>query len=104
MGVRRIDIPTTLPIGARRALVGPLIENGLESGLSIEPATLLEQSASVTKTIKEGLRVGRKIGSGGDQFVDDDGLHLAFHADEIEFAKNEAGVFRREVGGFVDKN
>src|SRR6266403_2777303 len=95
---------TTLPIGARRAVVGPLVKNGLESGLSIEPATLLEECTGVTKTIEAGLRVGRKIGSGGDQFVDDDGVQLALHAEEIELAKDEARVFCCEIGGFVDQN
>src|SRR5260370_23110704 len=95
---------TTLPVGACRAVAGPLVKNGLERGLGVQPAALLEERASLVKTIEAGLRVGRKIGCGGDQFIDDDRLQFAFHADEIQFAKNEARVFCCEVGGFVDEN
>src|SRR6266851_8003447 len=95
---------TTLPVGACRAVVGPLVKNGLERGLGVQPAALLKERASLVKTIEADLRVGRKIGCGGDQFVDDDGLQFAFHANEIQFAKNEARIFCCEVGGFVDEN
>src|SRR6201984_553650 len=93
-----------LPISACRSVIGPLIEDRLERGLSLEPAALLKECTSFLKTIEAGSRVGGKIGRGGHQFVDDDGLQLAFHADEIEFAKNEAGIFRCEVGRFVDQD
>src|SRR5437879_1964123 len=95
---------TALPVGACRAIIGPLVENGLEGGLSLEPAAVLKECASFVKTIEAGLRVGGKIGRGRNQFVDDDRLQLALHADEIKCAENEAGVFRCKVGGFVDQN
>src|SRR5689334_19586059 len=73
---------TAFPVSARRAVVGPLIENGLKRRLSLEPVALPKQNASFVKTIEADLCVGGKIGRGGDQFVDDDGLQLAFHANE----------------------
>src|ERR1700756_192650 len=82
---------TALPVSACRTVIGPLIEDRLEHGLSLEPAALPEECASFLKTIEAGSRVGGKIARGGHQFIDDDRLQLAFHADEIEFAKNEAG-------------
>src|SRR5258708_7059366 len=36
----------TLPVGACRAVVRPLVENGLEGGLGVQPVALLEESAS----------------------------------------------------------
>src|SRR5260370_42425322 len=50
---------TTLPVGACRAVVGPLVKNGLERGLGVKPAALLKEGASLVKTIEAVMRSGR---------------------------------------------
>src|SRR5258706_8183479 len=80
---------TALPVGTRRAVVGPLIENGLKCRLSLEPVALPKQSASFVKTIEAGFCVRRKIRLGPHPFLDDPGLPLALHPGEMKFAKNK---------------
>jgi len=40
------------PVSAGGAIFGPLIEDGLESGLSVVPAALLEESTRFAKPIQ----------------------------------------------------
>src|SRR5260370_17187969 len=79
---------TTLPVGACRAVVGPLVKNGLERGLGVQPAALLKERASLVKTIEADLRVGRKIGCGGDQFPYDPWFHFSFPPNLFPFSPN----------------
>jgi hypothetical protein len=92
---------TVLPVGASRAVVGPLIEKGLKGGLGIEPMARLEESASFAKAVHVCVDIGGDSGGGADEFINDDRLGFSLDANEIEFTEDEIGIFGREVGGFV---
>ena len=48
--------------------------------------------------------VNRVFGGAADEFVDGNRLELAFYADEMEFAKEEAVVLGGRIRGFVDQD
>src|SRR6266566_10110181 len=98
-----------LPIGAGWAVVGPPIENGLERFLGVLPSAFpvelmgpLEEVEPVAHFVRGA--VNRVFGGAADEFVDGNRLELAFYADEIEFAKDEAVVLGGRIRGFVDQD
>src|SRR5713101_8771533 len=85
------------PIGAGWAVVGPLVQNDLERFLRVFPAALAVEFMGLLEEIEAGAQfvrgaVNRVFIGAADEFVDRDRLKLAFHADEIEFAKDVALV------------
>src|SRR6202140_3131980 len=98
-----------LPIGARWAVIGPTIENGLERFLGFFPTALPVQFMGLVEEIEASAyfvrgAVNRVFGGAADEFVDGNRLELAFHADEIEFAKDETVVLGGRIRGFVDQD
>src|SRR5580692_5363618 len=86
---------TALPVGPRGAVVGPLVQNGLEGFLRVFPATLAIELVGLAKNLDTlahffGSPVSGILRGAADEFVDGDGLEFAFHANEIKLAKEEA--------------
>src|SRR5260370_42083127 len=85
------------PIGAGWAVIGPLVQNDLERFLRVFPAALAVEFMGLLEEIEAGAHfvrgtVNRVFSGAADEFVDRDRLKLAFHAYEIEFAKDVAIV------------
>src|SRR6202521_4642631 len=83
------------PISARRAVIGPLVQNGLERFLGVFPAALavefmgrLEELEAVTHFVRGA--VNRVFRGAANKFVDGHRLELAFYTNEIQFAKDVA--------------
>src|ERR1700704_5119360 len=96
-----------LPIGAGWTVIGPLVQNGLEGVLCVLPVSLAVELMGLSKKIGAHTHfvwgaVNRVFGGAADEFVDGHRLELAFHADEIEFAKDEAVVLGGDEGVLVD--
>src|SRR6266403_2008355 len=100
---------TALPIGAGRAVIGPLVENSLEGFLGVFPAALPVELMGLLEEIEASTyfvrgAVNRVFGGAADEFVDGNRLELAFYADEIEFAKDETVILGCGIRGFVDQD
>src|SRR5713101_5062749 len=94
------------PIGAGWAVAGPFVQNGLERVLRVFPAALAVELMGLLEKIETVTHFPRGAVNGvfrgaADEFVDGHRLELAFHADEIELAKDEAVVLGGGIRGFV---
>ncbi len=100
---------TALPVRTRGAVIGPLVQDDLKRFLRVFPPALTVEFVSLAKELKTLAHffcrsVGGILRGAADEFIDDDWLELALHADEIEFAKKEAVVLGGGVAGFVDQD
>src|SRR6267154_4655333 len=95
-----------LPIGAGWTVVGPFVQNDLERSLRVLPTAL---AVELVGLLKEGdalthfawRAISRVLRGAANKLVDGHWLELAFHADEVEFAKDVAVVPGGEVGSFI---
>lgn len=97
------------PVGSRRAVVRPAIENFLERLLRGLPLALDVESASALEKLDARASLfGRAIygirSRAADELPNDHRLELTLDADQIELAKQEAAFFRGLVRRFVDDN
>src|SRR6266436_6246079 len=96
-----------LPIGAGGAVIGPLVQNGLEKVLRVLPAAPAVELVGLLKKVDALTHFVRGAVSGifrsaADEFVNGYRLELALDADEIELAEKEAVALGGGIRGFVD--
>src|SRR6266568_7551776 len=96
-----------LPVGAGWAVVGPLVEDGLERALRSLPLAVAVKHASFLETFETRSHFFRSAIDGifagaADKLADGYRLELALDANQVQFAKHEAAVLRFLVGGFID--
>src|SRR5215470_11850197 len=80
-----------LPVSARGAVIGPLVEKGLESSLGVFPAAPAIKCASLLEELKAAvsffrIAVDAIFARPPDELINGDRLNLPFDANEIELA------------------
>src|SRR5229473_2220243 len=93
-----------LPEGARRAVVGPALEQAFEHHLGLAPLAELVASAPASKHLPPLGQLAGPIARRLlklHELVDGDGLVLALDADQVEFTEDKARLARGRVGGFA---
>src|ERR1700674_2432709 len=98
-----------LPVGARWAIIGPSVENRLESFLRFFPLTLPVEVMGALEDFKArahliGSAVDAGLAGAADELVDDNRLQLAFDADQVPRATHKAVGPNRGVSRFIDQN